>query len=184
MPRPTAHQGFSSARVYRHYARRADDGRCRQVVRELVRALLRRRPSDLPAEWRDRAATADAGAAARADRRFHRRHDRPLCARRAARLFDDTGIALGRDLNRVTPTMRSDILPPHRTMSVLPTGWSRMGVAARPAHRPSRVAVEPPRDPAHGDMATNAAMVLAKDAGKKPRDLARRDRRASSRRRR
>jgi arginyl-tRNA synthetase len=36
----------------------------------------------------------------------------------------------------------------------------------------SRVSVEPPRDPAHGDMATNAAMVLAKDAGKKPRDLA------------
>ncbi len=36
----------------------------------------------------------------------------------------------------------------------------------------SRVAVEPPRDPAHGDMATNAAMVLAKDAGAKPRDLA------------
>ena len=36
----------------------------------------------------------------------------------------------------------------------------------------SRVAVEPPRDPAHGDMATNAAMVLAKDAGRKPRDLA------------
>jgi arginyl-tRNA synthetase len=36
----------------------------------------------------------------------------------------------------------------------------------------SRVAVEPPRDAAHGDMATNAAMVLAKDAGKKPRDLA------------
>ncbi len=36
----------------------------------------------------------------------------------------------------------------------------------------SRVAVEPPRDPAHGDMATNAAMVLAKDAGRKPRELA------------
>ena len=36
----------------------------------------------------------------------------------------------------------------------------------------SRVAVEPPRDAAHGDMATNAAMVLAKDAGKKPRELA------------
>ncbi len=36
----------------------------------------------------------------------------------------------------------------------------------------SRIAVEPPRDRAHGDMATNAAMVLAKDAGKKPRDLA------------
>src|SRR6056297_1952525 len=34
------------------------------------------------------------------------------------------------------------------------------------------VAVEPPRDPAHGDMATNAAMVLAKPAGLKPRDIA------------
>jgi len=34
------------------------------------------------------------------------------------------------------------------------------------------VAVEPPRDPAHGDMATNAAMVLAKPAGMKPRDIA------------
>jgi arginyl-tRNA synthetase len=35
----------------------------------------------------------------------------------------------------------------------------------------SRVTVEPPRDPAHGDIATNAAMVLAKDAGRKPREL-------------
>ncbi len=36
----------------------------------------------------------------------------------------------------------------------------------------SRVVVEPPRDASHGDMATNAAMVLAKEAGAKPRDLA------------
>jgi arginyl-tRNA synthetase len=36
----------------------------------------------------------------------------------------------------------------------------------------SRVVVEPPRDADRGDMATNAAMVLAKDAGKKPRELA------------
>ena len=36
----------------------------------------------------------------------------------------------------------------------------------------ARIVVEPPRDASHGDMATNAAMVLAKDAGKKPRDLA------------
>jgi arginyl-tRNA synthetase len=34
------------------------------------------------------------------------------------------------------------------------------------------VTVEPPRDAAHGDMATNAAMVLAKPAGQKPRDIA------------
>ena len=32
--------------------------------------------------------------------------------------------------------------------------------------------VEPPRDPAHGDLSTNAAMVLAKGAGMNPRALA------------
>jgi arginyl-tRNA synthetase len=36
----------------------------------------------------------------------------------------------------------------------------------------SAITAEPPRDPAHGDIATNAAMVLAKPAGKKPRDIA------------
>ncbi len=36
----------------------------------------------------------------------------------------------------------------------------------------ARVAVEPPRDPAHGDIATNAAMVLAKPAGLQPRAFA------------
>jgi arginyl-tRNA synthetase len=36
----------------------------------------------------------------------------------------------------------------------------------------SRIVVEPPRDAAHGDMATNAAMVLAKEVKTKPRDLA------------
>jgi arginyl-tRNA synthetase len=36
----------------------------------------------------------------------------------------------------------------------------------------SRIVVEPPRDAAHGDLATNAAMVLAKPLGLKPRDLA------------
>ncbi|MFS8181607.1 arginine--tRNA ligase [Pseudovibrio denitrificans] len=35
-----------------------------------------------------------------------------------------------------------------------------------------RVTVEPPRDAAHGDLATNAAMVLAKQLKMKPRDLA------------
>lgn len=44
--------------------------------------------------------------------------------------------------------------------------------ALPPGLNRARVSVEPPRDPAHGDMATNAAMVLAKPAGVKPRDLA------------
>jgi arginyl-tRNA synthetase len=37
---------------------------------------------------------------------------------------------------------------------------------------PAAVAVEPPRDAGHGDMATNAAMVLAKPAGMPPRAIA------------
>src|SRR5580692_3532920 len=38
----------------------------------------------------------------------------------------------------------------------------------------SRLAVEPPRDPAHGDLATNAAMVLAGAAKQNPMQLAER----------
>ena len=47
------------------------------------------------------------------------------------------------------------------TEGVLPIGLSRTAIT-----------LEPPRDPAHGDMATNAAMVLAKHAGTSPRVLA------------
>ncbi|MBC6437327.1 MAG: arginine--tRNA ligase [Rhodobacteraceae bacterium] len=41
-----------------------------------------------------------------------------------------------------------------------------------PGLKTDAVTVEPPRDPAHGDMATNAAMVLAKPAGCPPRAIA------------
>jgi len=41
-----------------------------------------------------------------------------------------------------------------------------------PADLPTRnIKVEPPRDTAHGDIATNAALVLAKPAGRKPREI-------------
>ncbi|HEX8448073.1 MAG TPA: arginine--tRNA ligase, partial [Allosphingosinicella sp.] len=47
------------------------------------------------------------------------------------------------------------------------------GEGALPAGLDRRsVAVEPPRDPSHGDLATNAAMVLAKGARTNPRALA------------
>ena len=49
---------------------------------------------------------------------------------------------------------------------LLPTACFRRSSTA------SNVTVEPPRDPAHGDLATNAAMVLAKGAGTNPRALA------------
>jgi arginyl-tRNA synthetase len=45
--------------------------------------------------------------------------------------------------------------------ALLPEGVARAGVS-----------VEPPRDPSHGDLATNAAMVLAKEAKTNPRALA------------
>jgi arginyl-tRNA synthetase len=47
------------------------------------------------------------------------------------------------------------------------------GVFANPPDL-SRIVVEPPREAGRGDLATNAAMALAKDAGLKPRDLAER----------
>ena len=36
----------------------------------------------------------------------------------------------------------------------------------------ARIVVEPPRDPAHGDLSTNAAMIVAKPLGKNPREVA------------
>lgn len=41
-----------------------------------------------------------------------------------------------------------------------------------PADVLARIAVEPPRDASHGDVATNAAMLLGKPLGRKPRELA------------
>ena len=41
-----------------------------------------------------------------------------------------------------------------------------------PAEIRAKIELTPTRDPAHGDMATNAALVAAKPAGKNPRDIA------------
>jgi arginyl-tRNA synthetase len=67
--------------------------------------------------------------------------------------------------------------PPHLFANVLARVHAVCGVLATEGGWPagidlSRVVVEPPRDAAHGDMATNAAMVLAKEARIKPRELA------------
>ena len=66
---------------------------------------------------------------------------------------------------------------PHLFADVLARVRAVCGALAREGVLPdgvdlSRVVVEPPRDSTHGDMATNAAMVLAKEAKAKPRDLA------------
>ncbi len=64
-------------------------------------------------------------------------------------LFSDIRSLVIQELNSLTET------------GVLPEGLETRAVT-----------VEPPRDLAHGDMATNAAMVLAKQAKMKPRDIA------------
>jgi arginyl-tRNA synthetase len=67
--------------------------------------------------------------------------------------------------------------PPHLFANVLARVHAVCGALAAEGGWPAgidlaRVVVEPPRDAAHGDMATNAAMVLAKEARAKPRELA------------
>src|ERR1700733_3648517 len=63
-----------------------------------------------------------------------------------------------------------------KPINVFADTLERVRVAARSVLSPnadvSRIQVEPPRDANHGDVATNAAMVLAKEAGKNPVELA------------
>ena len=66
------------------------------------------------------------------------------------------------------------------TMNIFAEFTTRVQAAVKALDLPSplsdqdlaRITVESPRDPAHGDLATNAAMVLSKPLGMKPRDLA------------
>src|SRR6516164_9158193 len=103
-------------------------------------------------------------AANRAGRgRLSCRDDRSFCARRASSfvryLFPDMTNIFS-DFRRLVVVPALEDLVAHGS---LPSGldWSR-------------VAVEPPRDPAHGDLATNAAMVLAGSLKKNPMALAER----------
>jgi len=59
----------------------------------------------------------------------------------------------------------------HRQIEIIINQLVDDGVLANETNC-ARVTVEPPRDPSHGDLTTNAAMVLAKPSGLKPRDLA------------
>ena len=68
--------------------------------------------------------------------------------------------------------MSSDAKPQHLFGTMLASVQAATAAVIGSGADVSRIVVEPPRDPTHGDMATNAAMVLAKDAGKKPRELA------------
>jgi arginyl-tRNA synthetase len=68
--------------------------------------------------------------------------------------------------------MATSTAPQHLFAAMLSRVRAACAGVLEPGADLSRVVAEPPRDPTHGDLATNAAMVLAKDAGKKPRELA------------
>ena len=62
--------------------------------------------------------------------------------------------------------------PQHLFADMLARVCAAAGIVSGSGADLSRIVVELPRDPTRGDMATNAAMVLAKDAGTKARELA------------
>ena len=116
-------------------------------------------------------------------RGFHRRDDRPLCAQPSTRgcfrkpvSFDLTGESC--DSAARSKAEKSDMTDYSNIFATVlgrvHAATDALIAAGRAAARSTSRAcvVEPPRDASHGDMATNAAMVLAKDAGKKPRELA------------
>ena len=174
---------FLYPRLYRHARIMRIMGEAEEVVRRLF------------GHYVERAGRSAAGMAERArcrrrlrpraaDRRFHRRHDRPLRHGRArAAVRRDAGAALGAqrsDRRSWSRPRKFDLLSPRR-MNVFQLFTEHVRAAVEtlveagvlPAALDlSRIVVEPPREASHGDLATNAAMALAKDAGLKPRDLA------------
>src|SRR5262245_42640853 len=130
-----------------------------EVIPVLARRLVR--PSCLPTAPR---CTPEAlERRGRASRKHEIREHDGICS-----------IFLTRPRNCVSrsSTMSSLSKPQHLFGDMLTRVCAAAGAILRSGADLSRIVVEPPRDPSHGDMATNAAMVLAKDAGQKPRQLA------------
>ena len=78
-------KSFLKVRMYRHARVMHVMDQAAGVVRDLF-ARYSAHPGDLPAEWR-RGSTAAKKPRGPPHRRLHRRHDRPLCARRARTPF-------------------------------------------------------------------------------------------------
>ena len=139
--------------MYRHYKRQPHGVEGAAHRAELF-ALLLAEPQCLPTEWRQ---LADAARTAPTTARIVADYIAGMTDRFAldehARLFD-----------RYATTTMNLFTPFPTTSSVELEALARDG--ALPAGLDlGRFTVEPPRDPAHGDISTNAAMVLAKPAG-------------------
>ena len=152
-------RGFLQARMYSHYKVKRMARKARRVVRELFDGL-HERPDCLPPDWQARAGAGGDARCARGDRRLHRRHDRSVCARRAR--------------PSVQPGEPRAMNPFEELQGAVLAAIAACQAAGElPAELATeRVTVEPPRDPGHGDAATNAALVLAKPAGRPPLAIA------------
>src|SRR3984885_4234482 len=92
--------------------------------------------------------------------RLHRRHDRPFRARRIRPLVRSRRCAVMNLFEHFRVRIAAAIEEAARE-GAWPQGLDTL-----------RLAGDPPRDAAHGDLSTNAALVLTKEAGVKPRDFA------------
>ncbi len=161
-------KAFLYDRMYRHERVNRMTGARPPGGRRAVRRFARRAaPSARGVAARRRRAGRDGDGAA--GRRLHRRHDRPLRPRSAP----PAGPRLREERMNVFNDFRAEVLSVIEDLAgegKLPAGLDT-----------ARVSVEPPRDAAHGDLSTNAAMVLAKPAGHEAARSRRAGRRAARR---
>ena len=180
---------FLSARMYRHWRVNRMTTKARVLTERAVPAAA---CGHVAAAGRLARAGRGVGHAARGERRWrlYCGHDGPLCdgrtpaADRSVGERDDavpqrTAAASGRNdmrwphrgrpLRGERTAMTADMYAPMRDDSAERAAALRSPCAEEIA---ARIEVTPPRDPSHGDMTTNAAMVAAKSARQPPAKLA------------
>ena len=157
--------------MYRHKRVMRVMGEAEQILFDLF-ARYQQSPGDLPPEWVEGKESETAAERARRIGNFIAGMTDRFALIEHQRLFDLTRICV----------RRRPIMAEKRTFTA--SFCRRAGARARDMRlacdrgqlarrdRFLRVVIEPPRDATHGDMATNAAMVLAREAQAKPRDPA------------
>src|SRR5690625_1994110 len=151
---------FQFERMYRHYRVNRLTSKARRVLRQLFDIFLAE-PNLLPDEWRRRAEDVETAARARVVADYVAgmtdRYALESPIRHSLILICGYKMNIFRDFQDIVVAQLEALTAEGELPADLNMG---------------RVTVEPPRDSSHGDMATNAAMVLAKGAGRKPRELA------------
>ena len=172
--------------LFRNMYRHAEVVRVRveadRIVRELFDAYYAD-PRAMPDGWREGLDRAEPRIKARHVSDFLAGMTDTYAIKEYVRLFDrEAGFAIGQARFRAAAERRHSVQIPGKVpMNVFADFNERIKKAVESLDLKtadggtldlSRIAVEPPRDASHGDLATNAAMVLAKAAGQNPRALA------------